>query len=77
MQCDAVTRITDLGYPTAHLGIMLTHSRAGFHSFLLQCDAVARIMDDLGYRVTMLHGGKSQDQREESIKVGAAVPLRL
>ena len=38
---------------------------------------MARIVDDLGYRITMLHGGKSQDQREESIKVGAAVRLRL
>jgi hypothetical protein len=24
----------------------------------------------MDYRITMLHGGKSQDQREESIKVG-------
>lgn len=36
----------------------------------LQCDSVAREMERMGYRVTMLHGGKSQDQREESIKVG-------
>jgi ATP-dependent RNA helicase DDX23/PRP28 len=33
-----------------------------------QCDSVTRILGDMGYRVTMLHGGKSQDQREESIK---------
>ncbi|KAI7836834.1 hypothetical protein COHA_009335 [Chlorella ohadii] len=37
-----------------------------------QCDAVTRILSDMGYRVTMLHGGKSQDQREESIKASAA-----
>ena len=40
-------------HPTAHLVVVLTHSRAGFHSFLLQCDAVARIMDDLGYRMPL------------------------
>lgn len=34
-----------------------------------QCDAVARQLGNMDYRVTMLHGGKSQDQREESIKV--------
>lgn len=39
----------------------------------LQCDAVTRILSDMGYRVTMLHGGKSQDQREESIKAGACL----
>jgi ATP-dependent RNA helicase DDX23/PRP28 len=33
-----------------------------------QCDSVARQLTNLDYRVTMLHGGKSQDQREESIK---------
>ncbi|EFN60128.1 hypothetical protein CHLNCDRAFT_56582 [Chlorella variabilis] len=33
-----------------------------------QCDAVARQLGNMDYRVTMLHGGKSQDQREESIK---------
>lgn len=33
-----------------------------------QCDAVARTLDSLGYRSTLLHGGKTQDQREESIK---------
>ncbi|PSC74094.1 DEAD-box ATP-dependent RNA helicase 21 [Micractinium conductrix] len=33
-----------------------------------QCDAVARQLENMDYRVTMLHGGKSQDQREESIK---------
>jgi ATP-dependent RNA helicase DDX23/PRP28 len=32
------------------------------------CDAVARLLESLDYRVTMLHGGKTQDQREESIK---------
>ena len=37
---------------------------------VLQCDAVARQLENMDYRVTMLHGGKSQDQREESIKVG-------
>ena len=36
----------------------------------LQCDLVARQLEQMDYRVTMLHGGKSQDQREESIKVG-------
>lgn len=36
----------------------------------LQCDAVARQLGNMDYRITMLHGGKSQDQREESIKVG-------
>lgn len=34
-----------------------------------QCDAVARQLDGLEYRCTLLHGGKTQDQREESIKV--------
>ncbi|RMZ56486.1 hypothetical protein APUTEX25_001333 [Auxenochlorella protothecoides] len=33
-----------------------------------QCDAVARQLDGLDYRCTLLHGGKTQDQREESIK---------
>lgn len=33
-----------------------------------QCDAVARQLGNMDYRITMLHGGKSQDQREESIK---------
>lgn len=33
-----------------------------------QCDAVARQLEKMEYRITMLHGGKSQDQREESIK---------
>jgi hypothetical protein len=31
----------------------------------------------MDYRVTMLHGGKSQDQREESIKVGGWVASHL
>lgn len=35
-----------------------------------QCDTVAKQLEHMDYRVTMLHGGKSQDQREESIKVG-------
>jgi hypothetical protein len=35
----------------------------------MQCDAVARQLANMDYNVTMLHGGKSQDQREESIKV--------
>jgi hypothetical protein len=39
----------------------------------LQCDLVARQLEQMDYRVTMLHGGKSQDQREESIKVGGWV----
>ena len=34
-----------------------------------QCDVVAKQLEHAGYRVTMLHGGKAQDQREESIKV--------
>ena len=37
-----------------------------------QCDSVAKQLEHTGYRVTMLHGGKTQDQREESIKVRAA-----
>ena len=35
-----------------------------------QCDLVTKQLEGLDYRVTMLHGGKTQDQREESIKVG-------
>ena len=35
----------------------------------MQCDSVAKQLEHMDYRVTMLHGGKSQEQREESIKV--------
>ena len=43
----------------------------------LQCDLVERQLEQMDYRVTMLHGGKSQDQREESIKVGGWVASHL
>lgn len=33
-----------------------------------QCDNVSSHLEDIGYRCTMLHGGRSQDQRETSIK---------
>eukprot|EP00877_Chromochloris_zofingiensis_P003983 jgi/Chrzof1/13586/Cz08g03090.t1 len=33
-----------------------------------QCDNVYRQLEDLGYRCTVLHGGRTQDQREASIK---------
>eukprot|EP00198_Chlamydomonas_reinhardtii_P003620 XP_001692956.1 pre-mRNA-splicing ATP-dependent RNA helicase [Chlamydomonas reinhardtii] len=33
-----------------------------------QCDNVHRHMDELGYHCTILHGGKTQDQREAGIK---------
>jgi ATP-dependent RNA helicase DDX23/PRP28 len=33
-----------------------------------KCEQIMRLLQGAGYRVTMLHGGKSQDQREESIK---------
>lgn len=32
-----------------------------------KCEVVTRQLQDLGYSVAMLHGGKSQDQREENI----------
>lgn len=35
-----------------------------------QCDNVTKQLENLDYHVTMLHGGKTQDQREESIKAG-------
>ncbi|EFJ40682.1 hypothetical protein VOLCADRAFT_77867 [Volvox carteri f. nagariensis] len=33
-----------------------------------QCDNVHRHLEELGYRCTILHGGKTQDQREAGIK---------
>ncbi|GAB4814582.1 hypothetical protein N2152v2_001628 [Parachlorella kessleri] len=33
-----------------------------------QCDNVTKQLENMDYHVTMLHGGKTQDQREESIK---------
>ncbi|OQR86523.1 DEAD/DEAH box RNA helicase [Achlya hypogyna] len=33
-----------------------------------ECDTVARAVGSEGFRATILHGGKSQDQREESLK---------
>eukprot|EP00887_Chlorella_sp_A99_P003990 scaffold11.g3990.t1 len=33
-----------------------------------QCETVTKQLESLGHHVTMLHGGKTQDQREESIK---------
>ncbi|OQS00209.1 DEAD/DEAH box RNA helicase [Thraustotheca clavata] len=33
-----------------------------------ECDTIARAVGSEGYRATILHGGKSQDQREESLK---------
>ena len=33
-----------------------------------QCDNVYAQLNDLGYRCTVLHGGRTQDQREVSIK---------
>ncbi|KAL4529677.1 hypothetical protein Ndes2437B_g08758 [Nannochloris sp. 'desiccata'] len=33
-----------------------------------KCEHVVRLVENLGYAAAMLHGGKSQDQREESIK---------
>lgn len=33
-----------------------------------ECDVVAKMLSSEGFRVTILHGGKSQDQREESLK---------
>ena len=32
-----------------------------------KCETVTRQLEELGYSVAMLHGGKSQDQREENI----------
>lgn len=32
-----------------------------------KCEVVTRQLEELGYSVAMLHGGKSQDQREENI----------
>ncbi|TMW55689.1 hypothetical protein Poli38472_010571 [Pythium oligandrum] len=33
-----------------------------------ECDVVAKFVSNEGFRTTILHGGKSQDQREESLK---------
>ena len=33
-----------------------------------KCEQVVRLVENLGYAAAMLHGGKNQDQREESIK---------
>lgn len=33
-----------------------------------ECDVVAKMLATSGFRITVLHGGKSQDQREESLK---------
>ncbi|TYZ57673.1 hypothetical protein PybrP1_011178 [[Pythium] brassicae (nom. inval.)] len=33
-----------------------------------ECDVVAKMLAAAGFRITVLHGGKSQDQREESLK---------
>ncbi|DAZ97125.1 TPA: hypothetical protein N0F65_010448, partial [Lagenidium giganteum] len=33
-----------------------------------ECDSVAKLVSSEGFRSTILHGGKSQDQREESLK---------
>lgn len=33
-----------------------------------ECDVVAKMLSNEGFRITVLHGGKSQDQREESLK---------
>ncbi|RLN96968.1 hypothetical protein BBJ28_00000710 [Nothophytophthora sp. Chile5] len=33
-----------------------------------ECDSVAKFMSNEGFRCTVLHGGKTQDQREESLK---------
>uniref|UniRef100_K3WIQ8 RNA helicase n=1 Tax=Globisporangium ultimum (strain ATCC 200006 / CBS 805.95 / DAOM BR144) TaxID=431595 RepID=K3WIQ8_GLOUD len=33
-----------------------------------ECDVVAKMLSHEGFRITILHGGKSQDQREESLR---------
>lgn len=33
-----------------------------------ECDVVAKMLGSAGFRITILHGGKSQDQREESLR---------
>ncbi|KAE9003376.1 DEAD-box ATP-dependent RNA helicase 21 [Phytophthora rubi] len=34
-----------------------------------ECDSVAKFISNEGFRCTILHGGKTQDQREESLKM--------
>ncbi|KAF4045480.1 Helicase conserved C-terminal domain [Phytophthora infestans] len=34
-----------------------------------ECDSVAKFISSEGFRCTILHGGKTQDQREESLKM--------
>ncbi|KAH7472155.1 DEAD-box ATP-dependent RNA helicase 21 [Phytophthora ramorum] len=34
-----------------------------------ECDSVAKFVSNEGFRSTILHGGKTQDQREESLKM--------
>ncbi|CAI5735553.1 unnamed protein product [Peronospora destructor] len=34
-----------------------------------ECDSVAKFVSNEGFRCTILHGGKTQDQREESLKM--------
>ncbi|RLN54945.1 hypothetical protein BBJ29_007544 [Phytophthora kernoviae] len=34
-----------------------------------ECDSVAKFVSSEGFRSTILHGGKTQDQREESLKI--------
>ncbi|KAG7398813.1 hypothetical protein PHYBOEH_010445 [Phytophthora boehmeriae] len=34
-----------------------------------ECDSVAKFVSSEGFRCTILHGGKTQDQREESLKI--------
>ena len=34
-----------------------------------ECDSVAKFISNEGFRCTILHGGKTQDQREESLRM--------
>lgn len=68
--CSAPSRgpLCSIPSPQSELAMVDERKAIVFVNTKRQCDYVYGQLEELGYRCTVLHGGKSQDQREAGIK---------